>query len=348
MGTDGRKMSKSYGNYPDPKRTITNYGGDALRLYLMGSQLLLGENINVSEDEIRDRLKSVLLPIYNCLRYFNTYASLYDFEPDLKVGSNHILDKWIILKTQDFTNKMDEYLSSYKVPPAVRLIHPFINDLSTWYIRLSRLRFVKGDKLALNTLYQVLKKFAQVVAPSIPFISEEIWQNLKNERDKESVHLTDFPQSKSLSVADQKLLSSMELMRELVSLGHKARKEKEIPVRQPLNSAICSSPSVKPSSDFVNLVLEELNIKSLKWQLKKGTSLKIALDTKITPKLKAEGKARGLVRKIGAQRKKMDLSLQDRVIVYAPDWPAEFKDYICEKALLKDLKKAKEFSIKKL
>jgi isoleucyl-tRNA synthetase len=347
MGTDGRKMSKSYGNYPDPKKTIETYGGDAVRLYLMASQLLSGENINVSEEDIKDKLKSVLLPAYNSLRYFTAYADLHHFSPGSR-QSKHILDRWLEIRTKKVTQEMDNYLTHYLVPPAVRLIQPFINDLSTWYIRLSRTRFVNGDREALNTLYRQLKILAQITAPVIPFFSDEIWQVLKTSKDKPSVHLTDYPEGGKLTTVETKLMEQMDLIREIVSLGHRQRKEQQLPVRQPLANVWITSRQSPPEKAFVDLIIQELNVKAISW--KKGTKdmVLVKLDTLLTPELKDEGEARRLVRKISAERKKMGLGFEDKVSVVLPEWPAKYSGYIKKNALVDQLVKGSTFEVKKI
>jgi len=343
MGSDGRKMSKSYGNYPDPKKTLEKYGGDAVRLFLMNSALLSGENVNVSEDDIKDQLKTIILPIYNCLRYYSTYAELFRYKAG-RSKSHNILDKWIKLRLNQFVYESEQNLTQYLVPPAVRLIQPFVSDLSTWFIRLSRQRFVRGDKEALATLYEVLYDFSRAVAPTIPFISEEVWQFIKDDKDKESVHLTDYPSGKKLSTEEEGFLQQMQEIRDLISLGHRQRKEQNLPLRQPLAKAEVKSGLKRPSEAMLTLVKQELNVKKLLWT-KAGAEASVVLDTKLTKELEDEGEARNLVRKIGAMRKKMNLGIKDKITVKLPSWPEKYTRYIIDNAMVKTIKKAKSFEV---
>jgi len=245
FGSDGRKMSKSYGNYPDPKKTLEKYGGDALRLYLMGSPIMLGENINISEEEIENAYKKTLLILWNSYRYFLTFA---DFRPGLKKSDrpglnkrlkNHILDSWIIARLKTLHQKVTKSFDKYLVPPAVNEIADFVTDLSTWYIRRSRDRFNEQDKQAFKTLYYVLVAFSKIAAPVIPFITESIFKNLTS---RESVHLEDWPRLQKLTTSEKKLLKQMKLVRQICSEGNRIRKEEGIPLRQPLSSITCFLP----------------------------------------------------------------------------------------------------------
>lgn len=348
MGTDGRKMSKSYKNYPDPKETIKKYGGDALRLYLMESPLLAGENINVSEVGIKEAVKKVLLPLWNCYKYFITYATLHNFKPtNNKPKPTKILDKWMLLRLKDFIINVNKNLSTYHIPPAVKLIPEFINELSTWYIRRSREKFVKGEKEALETLYYVLKEFIKVVAPIIPFTCESIYLNLKNFAEKESLHLCDYPEEKSLNKEEQDLLNKMNTILFIVSQGQAERKKIGIKLRQPLNKLKIKNLASEIEPELIQLIKEELNVKKV--VQKKGVGkIAVIFDTKITLKLREEGEARELIRKIQNARRKAGLKINDKIIVALPSWPKRLENYLKNKVLAEKLIKAKEFKLNKV
>jgi len=165
-GTDGRKMSKSFGNFPDPRHTIEKYGAEALRLYLMANRIMAGEDTSFSEDELREAY-GVLNILHNSHKYFITYANLSDWKPEGKTSDNP-LDVWITARTEQFIKNYDEALSKFDLTNSSREVRPFVEDLSTWYIRRSRDRFANGDKNALETLHKVLVRFSKAVAPILP------------------------------------------------------------------------------------------------------------------------------------------------------------------------------------
>ena len=343
MGTDGRKMSKSYGNYPDPKKVLQRYGGDALRLYLMGSPIMSGENINISEKGIENAYRKILLILWNSYRYFVTFASLKDFEAENKPTSN-ILDKWIKARLKLLHQKVSNNLDKYVIPPAVNEIADFVNDLSTWYIRRSRERFNANDKDAQNTFYWVLVEFSKVIAPIAPFVSESIFRNLTG---KESVHLQDWSKPQKITKEEKELLKQMLLVRQICELGHAARKKEEIKVRQPLGKLKVSSKKSIVSKELIEIIKDELNIKNVEITSTKG-NLKATIDTKITPQLKAEGEARDIIRKIQMARKKAGLKVKNPIETTLTSWPKAFEEEIKTKTATRIILKGEKFEIKKL
>ena len=351
MGNDGRKMSKLFKNYPDTKMVLQKYGGEAMRLYLMSGVIMVGENMNINEKEIEDKVKFVLLPLWNCLKYLSTYAQMHNWTPDLDIGNlklNNILDKWIITRTDQFTKEFAQELDKYIIPNAVKLVTPYIEDLSRWYIRQSRDRFVNGDKEALQTLWFVLVQFTKTSAPLIPFITEYFWQNLVLPFDsnaKESVHLELYPETKSV---DQQLLDNMIYVREICEQGNMIRKTNNISTRQPLSKAIISnSQKIDLNSDLIEIIKNELNVKNVEINLSKENLL-VVLDMNITPELKAEGDARDLIRQIQSLRKENQLNLKDKIKIFAPDWPISFEKEILSKTLGTSIAKSDNIKIEKI
>ncbi len=298
LGTDGRKMSKNFGNYPDPKEMINKYGGDALRLYLMGTPVMHGEDALISEDVYRNQIKEFSLILWNVYNFFVTYANLNNYSPENKVESKNILDIWIKQSLMNLNNEISSDLENYDTVKVVEKIKAFTrDDLSGWYIRRSRDRM---DKEFFDTAHTVLVEFTKLIAPMTPFISDVIYKNLTKE---ESVHLADWTEGTKIDV---ELLSQMALARGTVEKAHAIRKEKQIPVRQPLQSLTITH----EFPDEINeVVKEELNIKEVKF----GKS--IELDTKITPELEEEAKARELIRNIQQKRKEMGVNLDDKIKV---------------------------------
>ncbi len=346
MGTDGRKMSKLFKNYPDPKVVLQKYGGEAMRLYLMSGVIMVGENMNMNEKEIEDKVKFVLLPLWNCFKYLTTYAQMHNWTPDLKVeNSTNILDQWIITKTNQLTKEFSQELDKYIIPNAVKLIIPYIEDLSRWYIRQSRDRFVNGDQEALQTLWQVLVQFTKTTAPLIPFITEYFWQNLVlpfNGNAKESVHLDFYPKVEEIN---QKLLNDMLIVREICEQGNMVRKTQNISTRQPLSKAvISSSKKLNLNTDLIDIIKNELNVKEIE-TIKSNDNLTVNLDTDITPELKAEGDARTLIRDIQSLRKEKQLELKDKIKIFAPKWPESFEKEILSKTLGVSIEKSDHVEI---
>lgn len=344
MGSDGRKMSKSYGNFPDPKKTLGKYGGDALRLYLMESPIMVGENINISEEGIKNAYRTTLLILWNSYRYFVTFANLAKFNPKTKVNSDHVLDKWIKARFKKLYSEVTHSLDKYEVPPVVNEITDFIKELSTWYIRRSRKKFNQFDQKTLSTLYWTLVELTKVAAPIIPFVTEDIFKNLTNQ---DSVHLQDWPKLLRLTNEEKKLLKQMELVREVCELGHAERKELKIKVRQPLQSIKVKINSLKPIDELIQLIKDELNVKDVVWQKIKEKEAKVLFNTKITQELKEEGESREIIRLIQAERKKAKCRLDQKVIVYIPNWPKRFENQIRQKTLAKKLIQSKEFRLVK-
>lgn len=344
LGTDGRKMSKSYGNYPDPKKVIQNYGGDALRLYLTGSSLMAGENVNVSESEITEQNRKTLLILWNSYRFWLTFARFYHFKPSKQEAGN-ILDLWLKARFKQALAKVSRYLDSYNIASAVREIRPFVNDLSTWYVRRSRDRISSGNKQALWTFYAVLTQFVKVLAPITPFIAESIYQNLKNGTDPESIHLNLWPKPEKLNKQEKNLLAIMKRVRLICELGNAQRKEKKIKIRQPLSSIKVQGIDDKEMKKaFIDLIKDELNIKKVMWGKSTG-NIQVTLETKMTDELLDEGKARDLIRRFQEERKKAGCSLFAQVTGYAPSWPKTFESQIKKKALIKQLKVGKKVRV---
>ena len=347
-GTDGRKMSKSYGNYPDPKRVIQTYGGDALRLYMMSSPVMAAENMNLNEDEIKEQNQRVLSILWNSYKYFVTYANMHQWKPSaIYVAPNadgNLLDRWILVKLNQFKQDMSKFIEEYNLPKATRLIRPFTQDLSTWYIRRSRDRFVDGDSGALETMYFVLLETAKVIAPTLPFMSEKMYQNLKTEDMPESVHLCDWPDGVELTDDDRQMLEKMILTRDICSLGNDARKKAQIPVRQPLHKVVCRLRDTQLSTEYLEIIKDELNVKEVQL-VNVDSDLEVDLDLNLTQALKDEGEARKLIRKIQEARKKAGTQMSDMVVVTLPEWPSAFEEEIMKKALVKEIKKGEKVDV---
>ncbi len=306
LDSKGKKMSKSVGNIVDPWIMMDKYGVDTLRLW-MYSVNQPGEPKSFDEKTVAEIHNKVFNLLYNVLAFYELYRDK-NLETEEKIESNNILDKWIIAKLSELIKVVTDGLDSYKLLEPVRAIRDFIDELSTWYVRRSRERLKNGDKEAKKTLYFVLKKLITLMAPFAPFSSEDIWQKLKNDKDLESIHLVNWP---SLFTADNILITEMQRVRDIVTLGLQARQKEGIPVRQPLSSLRVFGKNI--SNDYIDIIKDEMNIKEIIFE--KGDELKVELDIFITPELKEEGNYRELVRAIQDLRKKKGLNPNDIVSI---------------------------------
>lgn len=349
LAEDGRAMHKSLGNAIEFNEGADKIGVDVMR-WMYATQnpsqnLLFGYHL---ADETRRRFHLMLWNVYN---FFVTYANIDNWKPRLEIKKKPTkLDLWILTRLDETIITVTESLDDYDAQNAALAIEEFVQDLSLWYVRRSRDRVGptavdKDDKdLAYATLYTILVILSQILAPFTPFLAEELYKNLTGE---ESVHLSDWPEVKTRQVLDQKLLEQMEMVRKICELGHAARKEAKIKVRQPLQLIkVKSKDDLKPDRELVQLIKEELNVKDVEF-VKGKDELSIKLDEKITPGLAAEGKARELVRQIQELRKKAGFKLDQKIIVYAPAFPEEeeLKDYIMRKTLAKKLVPGKRLRI---
>lgn len=344
----GKPMHKSWGNAIEFNEGADKIGVDVMRWMYLGQNpsdnLLFGYT---AADETRRRFHLKLWNVYN---FFVTYANVDMWRPAKSSkrtrASSNILDKWIISRLNQVISQVDSNLKHYNAYIAVSEIEKFVDDLSNWYVRRSRERVglnaqdSKDKDSFYSTLYLVLVKLCRLLAPFIPFVSEEIYRNLTKE---ESVHLSAWPQAEA--AVDLDLISDMELARKVAESAHALRKKHRIPVRQPLLSLTTFTPRL-PKYDISSLVKDELNVKT--WKVLKGEFAN-ELDTRITPQLKEEAKARELVRKIQEERKKQGLPLTAQVDVDL-EWLPKSKDlalWIKQKALIKNLRLGKKMKVLK-
>lgn len=363
-GSDGRKMSKTYGNYTDPKELLENMGGDALRLYLMNSPLMMGANANFDEQELKTKLNNVLNPLWNSLKFFLIYAVEKSWSPERSVDSENILDKWILVRLHQTVKEASENMEKYLVPAAVQPIETFIDDLSRWYVRRSRDRISEGDNEALSTLYNVLTVTSKVSAPIMPFMAEQIYQNLVTPFDKnapESVHLEMYPDfDEKLVSENEALLQSMQLTRDVVSLALALRTENQLKVRQPLEAVYVDV--TESGKEFIeDLIKEEVNVKKIvtgkpakELPSANFRDMTVWLDTEITEELKIEGYARELIRTLQDLRKKEGLSVSDGINAtyedneYNKKAVEAFGPEIRQKVSAKELKSGEGYQIEKI
>lgn len=319
LAEDGRAMHKSWGNSIEFNQGADELGVDVMRwMYVRqnpSENLLFGHNV---ARETRRRFHIKLWNVYN---FFVTYANSSDWRHDnsnkLSRAALSDLDKWILARFNETLSNVTSRLECYDAYRASQSIETFVDDLSNWYIRRSRGRI--GPSFYLVT-HHVLTNLSIILAPFTPFLAENIYRNLTK---NESVHLENWPTPSKIQ--DAKLITNMTNIREIVEAAHAARKLEGIPVRQPLSALSATSPFGPVSTDLIELIKEEVNVKNVVW--KKGKLVKVSLNTKITPELKEEAQTRELIRKIQAERKKMGIDITQKVNV-RNSWIPKSKKFI--------------------
>lgn len=282
LAEDGKKMSKSLKNYPEPLEVVNKYGADSVRFGLMSSPAVRAEDLRFSGKLVEDTMRNVLLPLWNAYNLFVTYANAADWKApkDFSLGkakSGDALDQWIIAKTQDLVNRMTKELDGYDLSATCAQLSDSIDDLTNWYIRLNRRRFAgkgKEQTEAFDTLYRVLLANCQLLAPFCPFIAESIYLNLVP-HEHGSIHFTDWPKTKALGKKEAELIALMHNTQMVVKLGLGLRNDAKVKVRIPLQTVTFAlSPSDK-AGVREDLIKEELNVKEVK-QVKDPGSLATA------------------------------------------------------------------------
>jgi len=368
----GEEMHKSKGNAIWFDEAAEKMGVDVMRwLYVTQDPtraLLFGYG---PADEVRRRF---FLILWNCYKFFTVYATLDGFDPttppeDYKDKSSwknapSVLDRWIMSRLANLLLRVTADLDDYRNAPAARKIEDFVvGDLSTWYIR--RIRDRVGPSVpqdvskswAHATLYTVLITLTRILAPFIPFLAEEMYQNLSSpakktdflgNRTEESVHLCSWPKLPG-DLADSSLEEAMQSVREICEYGHAERRKAGIKVRQPLAHLTVRGRSALPE-ELVTLIKDELNVKAVSFEEGNG-NLELALDTEITDDLRLEGVARELVRQIQDARREAGCNLDDRITVTYPESDEnkaaveKFGDYIRRETLSKSLQAGESLSL---
>lgn len=343
-GNDGRKMSKSLGNYTDPNILMDQYSADSLRFLMLSSPVLAGEDFALIDKDVSDVARKLSM-IWNVFDFFTMYAEVDGFDSEQAMAVSEFvnpLDIWLVSRVHQVRNQIAEGMEAYNIPAALSSVLEFIDDMSNWFVRRSRRRFWKSeddrDKLeAYSTLYYVMIYLAKILAPFTPFLAEELYQKMTgagvmNSEIPESVHLLDWPEA---GLIDEAVLVQMAKTREIITAGlaermKKTETEAQIKVRQPLAKLVYAGE--KLDDFYEQIIMEEVNVKSVEH----GEAL--VLDKTLTPELLEEGKIRELIRFVQAARKKAGLNVDDRIRLMVPmEVPEAYREMLMNEVLAEEL-----------
>ncbi len=275
LDENNQKMSKSKRNYVDPDIVLNNEGADAMRWYLMTSTAPWNST-RFFEKAVKETLRKFILTLWNSYNFFTTYASIDEFNPDkdiVEFKKRSHLDQWIISRFNQTLKELKKHITNFETHKAARKLENFvIEDFSNWYLRRSRKRLWVEEKTedkmaAYSTMYEIFLNLTKTLAPFIPFITEEIYQNLKTENTKESVHLNDYPKIQEKQI-QKNLEEGMIQIRKLVETGRALRSKIGIKVRYPLSEAIlvCDKKTQTQIENLLDLLNEEINVKKITFQ----------------------------------------------------------------------------------
>ena len=312
LAEDGAKLSKKLRNYTEPSLVFEQQGSDALRWYLMSSNISRGGDLRISDPGITDVVRQVLLPVWNAFSFFTLYANADGYRAQLRADSEQLLDRYLLAKTRTLVESVTERMDAYDLPGATAEIRGFIDALNNWYIRRSRDRFWAGasesnddDKRdAYDTLYTVLVTFSKVAAPFLPMVMEEVHTGLTG---LPSVHLTDWPDPAELP-ADPDLVARMDRVRDVASTALRLREDNSLRVRLPLTSLTVAGADSEALAGLTDLLVDEVNVKAV--------HLTDDLEGHVTFTLRPDGRALGPrlggdVQAVFAAARSGDFSLND-------------------------------------
>lgn len=335
MGSDGRKLSKSLGNFTDPNELMDKFSADSLRFLLLSSPTLSGEDFAVRDKDVSDIARKLTM-IWNMYDFFTMYAEVDGWEWNGKLEDpsphcNNVLDVWIVSRLHELIEHIEENMNNYNIPGALSPVTFFIEDASNWFVRRSRKRFWKSDddtdkQDAYQTLHYVLVQLSKALAPFTPFLAEELYTKMTG---GDSVHLLDWPK---VGHINKIVLDRMKFVREVVNDGLAQRAAAGIKVRQPIAKvSFVGAPAVFANSEqeYETIILDELNAKSLSYTVS-DKPYKVTLDLRLTPALKREGLMREVIRYIQNARKDAGLNVDDRIILSLITDEDELKQAIVE------------------
>ncbi len=293
LDKEGKKMSKSKGNIVEPFTTIEKYGADTVRFYLPYVSPVWTP-LKFDEEGLKEVYSKFFNPLLNTYTFFQTYANIDNIDPrefTIKYKDLEEIDKWLLSKYNKLLKYVTESYEEYDLNKVVRALVTFVSDdLSNWYIRRNRNRFWSSEldnskKAVYKTTYDVLVGLSKMIAPIVPFVSENLYTKLT---DEESVHLASFPQYDE-SLIDLKIEEKMDTVRDLISLGRKIREDVKIKVRQPIQEVILDQKLKSVIGNLTTLIEEELNVKQINFT----KDLDEYINFEIKPNFKVCGKIFG-------------------------------------------------------
>lgn len=269
LAKDGKKLSKSSKNYTDPMSLMKEFGTDAFRLYLFRSNAMVMNDLSFDEVGIKEQVGQILLPLYNCTKFFNEYAILDKFEPKSVVEPNtdNELDRWLLAKLYDVEKEISNNMENYQIDRYIEPIVDLIEGFSNWYLRRSRRRFWESGKSkdkqdAYETTYYVIVNICKLLAPITPVAAESLYRHLTGE---ESVHLSSWPNIPE-KYEDKIILEETEIAERVISLARFLREKENIKIRQPLSKlelAYTNRDYDKVIKKFKDIICEEINVKDI-------------------------------------------------------------------------------------
>ncbi len=273
LAEDGKKMSKRLKNYPEPSEVFSKYGADAMRLYLVQSPVVRGDDLRFVERDVAELSQSFLGTLYNTYVFLATYASVDGWEVSGRPRApKHLMDRWILARMDGAVRTVTSGLEQGDLMAASRELSAVLDDLSNWYVRRSRRRFWKSEsdvdkRRAYATLHHVLCVFTRLAAPFVPFLTDHIHRELTGK----SAHLAAWPRARKVTAASARLAHTMADAREIVRLGLAARGDAGVKVRQPLALArVIDRSGRKKSNEIVQIIAEELNVKKVRFVEREG------------------------------------------------------------------------------
>jgi isoleucyl-tRNA synthetase len=309
LAEDGKKMSKSLKNYPPLDDTLNKYGADAGRYFLMSSPAVRADDVRFSEKGIDEVMKKIVMRLENVIAFYEMYKDDAVVPSDESVN---VLDRWILARLAETNRDITSGFEKYELDKASRPLMDFVDDLSTWYLRRSRDRLKASgpDKnFALATTRFVLREFAKLMAPIMPFKAEDTFMRTKATEDELSVHLAHWPKQPEI---DADVLVKMAEVRNIVTAALEIRAKEGVKVRQPVQTL---ETKLALGEEYADIIRDEVNVKDV--EINPNLEELVWLDTSMTPELRAEGDARELIRIIQDLRKGAGLSPEDTIVVHA-------------------------------
>jgi isoleucyl-tRNA synthetase len=263
LGDDGRKMSKSLRNYPDPNAMFESYGADAMRWLLLSSPILRGADFSVTETGIRDTVRHVVLPLWNAYSFLTLYANAAGTTGTLRTDQTDVLDRYLIGELRGLIDGVESRMDAYDLFGACESVATFLDTLTNWYIRRSRARFWAGEQDAIDALHTALVTLCRVAAPLLPLITEHIHRGLVGDESPDgSVHLTTWPDAGTFAY-DADLHAGMARVRDACSTLLSLRKAEGLRVRLPLSKAIVATTDAALVAPHIEILRDELNVKEV-------------------------------------------------------------------------------------